>query len=42
VFASAVKVGAAGNITTFTVLLVAHEAGGVVPAIILPHAFVNI
>ena len=38
VLVGAAIVGAAGNITTFTVLLAAHAAGAEVPAGILPHA----
>lgn len=41
-FAGAVIVGAAGNITTFTVLLVAHTPIPTVPAAMLPHATVKI
>lgn len=38
VFAGAVIVGAVGNITTLTILLVPHEPVPVVPAIVFPHA----
>ncbi len=41
VFAGTVNVGAAGKITTLTVLLVAHEPAPVAPAAVLPHAAVN-
>jgi hypothetical protein len=37
VFASGVKVGVGGNITTLTVLLGPHEPAPAVPATVAPH-----
>ena len=42
VLAGAVIMGAAGNITTLTVLLASHDPVPIVPVAVLPHAAVKI